>query len=86
MPRMIDKIVIVTGAAQGIGAAIARKFAEEGATLILIDFDATRLGQTANNLPGDKALSIVADVTEETAVGRLPFARITAQYMDELTS
>jgi len=76
---MADKIVIVTGAAQGIGAAIARKFAEEGATLILIDFDEARLEQTAEGLPGGKPLAIVADVTEEAPVEDA-FARITAQY------
>jgi NAD(P)-dependent dehydrogenase (short-subunit alcohol dehydrogenase family) len=79
MPRMVDKIVVVTGAAQGIGAAIARKFAEEGATLILVDFDAARLEHTADQLPGGKPLSIVADVTEETAVEDA-FLRITARF------
>ena len=38
MPRMHNKVVVVTGAAQGIGAAIAQRFAEEAATLVLLDF------------------------------------------------
>ena len=79
MTRMVDKIVVVTGAALGIGAAIAQKFAEESATLVLLDFDAARLEQTADQLPGVKPLSIVADVTDEAAVSDA-FARITDQY------
>ena len=47
MARMLNRVVIVTGAAQGIGAAIAQRFAEEGATLVLIDLDGERLKQTA---------------------------------------
>lgn len=79
MTRMVDKIVVVTGAAHEIGAAIARKFAEEGATLILVGLDAIRLEHTADQLAGGKPLSIVADVTEETAVEDT-FLRITARF------
>jgi NAD(P)-dependent dehydrogenase (short-subunit alcohol dehydrogenase family) len=37
MPRLQDKVALVTGAARGIGAAIARAFVAEGATVILAD-------------------------------------------------
>ena len=39
MDRMKDKFVVVTGAAHGIGVAIAQRFAEEGAALALLDLD-----------------------------------------------
>ena len=65
MDRMRDKVVVVTGAAHGIGAAIARRFADEGAALALLDLDATRLAQTADQLPGSPLLTLVSDVTEE---------------------
>ncbi len=68
MGRMAGKIAMVTGAAQGIGAAIARRFAEEGATLVLVDRDTERLQQTAAKLPGNAPLCITADVTDEAAV------------------
>lgn len=38
--RIKDRVALVTGAAQGIGYGIARRFAEEGATLIMSDIDA----------------------------------------------
>jgi len=77
--RMKDKVVVITGAAQGIGAAIAERFAEEGATLVLLDLDVPRLTQTASKLPGTP-LTIIADVTDEVAVDNA-FARITATHL-----
>lgn len=41
MPRLSGKLCLVTGAARGIGKAIARAFADEGADVIVTDIDAT---------------------------------------------
>jgi hypothetical protein len=79
MDRMKEKVVVVTGAAHGIGAAIARRFAGEGAALALLDLDATRLAQTADQLPGSPPLTLVADVTEEAAVDDA-FAQIVTAH------
>ncbi|MGV8920017.1 MAG: glucose 1-dehydrogenase [Pseudomonas sp.] len=66
MPRLDQKIAIVTGAAQGIGEAIARRFAEEGALVIVTDIN-TRLGQSvADSLP-DHAHFMPLDVRDESA-------------------
>jgi NAD(P)-dependent dehydrogenase (short-subunit alcohol dehydrogenase family) len=78
MARMQDKVVVVTGAAQGIGAAIAQRFADEGATLVLLDTDAERLKQTAA-ATGKSPATWVIDVTEEAAVDNA-FARIEADH------
>jgi len=78
MPRMQNKVVVVTGAAQGIGAAIAQRFAEEAATLVLLDVDADRLKRTAAEA-GKAATPIVADVTDEAAVDKV-FARVAADH------
>jgi NAD(P)-dependent dehydrogenase (short-subunit alcohol dehydrogenase family) len=68
MDRMKDKFVVVTGAAHGIGAAIARRFAEEGAALALLDLDGAQLAETAKRLPGAQPLTISADVNDEVVV------------------
>ena len=55
--------VVVTGAARGIGAAIARRFAEDGYTVIGVDRDGDELAAALDGLPG--AESVVGDVTDE---------------------
>jgi 3-oxoacyl-[acyl-carrier protein] reductase len=60
------KTAIVTGAARGIGAAIARLFAELGASVALIDEDEEKLSKTATNITektGCRSLPLTADVT-----------------------
>ena len=79
MHRMKDKVVVVTGAAHGIGAAIAQRFADEGAVLALLDLDEAQLAATAKRLPGAPPLTIAADVTDEAAVDDA-FTRIAATH------
>jgi 3-oxoacyl-[acyl-carrier protein] reductase len=74
---MQNKVVVVTGAAQGIGAAIAQRFAEESATLVLLDLDSKRLQRTADET-GKAPTTIVTDVTDEAAVDKA-FARVEAE-------
>lgn len=65
--RLEGKVCIVTGAAQGIGAAYARRLASEGADVAIIDL--TRIDQAADVVAdiekmGQRALSLKADVTD----------------------
>src|SRR5580693_2360027 len=79
MARMDGKIVVVTGAAQGIGFAITQRFAEEGAVLVMLDIDADRLKHSETQVSAKAVSSIVADVTDEAAVDQA-FARIAAEH------
>lgn len=65
MSDFTDAIVLVTGAASGIGAAVATRIANEGARkLILIDMDEDRLRDFAFSLPCERQV-LIGDVTDE---------------------
>lgn len=69
--RFKDKVVIVTGAAGGIGTAVAKQFASEGARIVLADLDGDALKKVAPDIekagaPG--VLTSVCDVSNEKQV------------------
>jgi len=66
MPRFTDKVVVITGAASGIGEGAARRFAEEGATLVLGDIDTAGLDTLAGELGGTVAVK-ETDVSDRAA-------------------
>ena len=65
--RLAGKRAFITGAAGGIGTAIARMFAREGASLALSDIDEGRVVTLADSLTrnGAKAIALAHDVTAE---------------------
>ncbi|MBM3223197.1 MAG: SDR family oxidoreductase [Candidatus Tectomicrobia bacterium] len=73
MGRVQDRIAVVTGAAHGIGQAIAQRLAAEGAQVVLGDIDAAGLIRTADSITsaGGQALTVVGDLTEESAAVQL---------------
>jgi len=77
MARFTDKIVIITGAASGIGEAAARRFAAEGATLVLGDKDADGLKTLASGLAGGAPVETLAgDVSDMASCEALVAAAI----------
>jgi 3alpha(or 20beta)-hydroxysteroid dehydrogenase len=64
MARLDNKVVIITGAAQGMGEAHARKFIAEGAKVVLTDLNQDK-GQALAAKLGDKAFFIQQNVTSE---------------------
>ena len=65
--RLKNKIALITGAAQGLGAAIAGRFAEEGATVFICDMNAEAGQATAAQIEsrGGHAAFLALDVTRE---------------------
>ena len=68
--KLKNQVAIITGAASGIGAAIAILFASEGARVVLVDIDAKGLQKTNEVIEkkGGRALIIQGDVTHTQEV------------------
>lgn len=79
--RFSDRVVLVTGAASGIGATTATRFAHEGARTVLADLDEAAVKELGEQLTaqGADVLAIAADQTDETQVAAL-FDQVRAQY------
>jgi 3-oxoacyl-[acyl-carrier protein] reductase len=68
MQRFTDRVVLVTGSARGIGAATARRFAQEGASVAIVDLDESAAAATAEGLGDANAIGIGCDVSDSVSV------------------
>ncbi|WP_143091623.1 SDR family NAD(P)-dependent oxidoreductase [Lentzea albida] len=67
--RFADQVAVVTGGGSGMGAAIALRLAEEGATVVVAGRDEQKLSRTAERAAGNgKIVQRVVDVRDEAAV------------------
>jgi 3-oxoacyl-[acyl-carrier protein] reductase len=80
MGKLDRRIAIVTGAATGLGKAIALLYAAEGADVAVIDKNADGAARTADAITaqGRRSLAVSADVGDEAAVDQA-FARINSE-------
>src|SRR4051812_8293312 len=83
IPNMFDltnKVAVVTGAAQGMGRAMAMALAEAGADLLVVDRNESGVHRTAEEISamGRRAVAVVCDVSEPTQVREL-FTRVDTE-------
>ena len=70
MTALEDDVIVVTGASRGLGRAMAERFAEEGARVVLTARDGEQLDAVAADLPGE-SLVVPADVRDSDDVERV---------------
>jgi 3-hydroxybutyrate dehydrogenase len=72
--KLKDKVAIVTGAASGLGKAIAMRYAKEGARVVVADLDQRQSEAVAGEIEAaggrGRAIGVAMDVTSEEAVNR----------------
>jgi len=71
------KTAIVTGAASGMGKAIAKLFADQGAQVVLADLNKVAAQQVAQELPEDKGHAVQTDVADDQSVAAMIQETIT---------
>lgn len=75
--RLENKVAIITGAAAGIGEATAIRFVEEGARVVLADYDGPAVERTAARL-GSSAVAVASDISKEADARRISERAIEA--------
>lgn len=84
MKRLQDKRAFITGAARGIGKAIAAKLAEAGAAVAIADIDGDLAEKTASEIPGATAVQV--DISDRAAVIAAVDAYATDEGLDILVN
>ena len=89
MGRVDNRVAVVTGAANGLGQAIAQRLAEEGARVVLGDLEADGLERTAARITdaGGMAVTVLGDLTEGRKLlnGGMPgFFALISELLPEL--
>ena len=78
-PELKNRVAVVTGAAQGIGASTVREFAQQGAHVALLDIDEAGAQKVAAELKDARALCVRVDVTDDNSV-TAALAKVAAEF------
>jgi len=75
--RLKDKVAIITGAASGFGEGMAKRFAEEGAKVVVADLSAKGAEHVAADI-GEAAIAVTTDVSLQSEFDQMVAAAMTA--------
>jgi 3-oxoacyl-[acyl-carrier protein] reductase len=78
MMRLKDKVIVVTGSGQGLGAAYARRYGLEGAKVVIADINGDKARKVAEEIAagGHEALGLTVDVSDESSTRALARATV----------
>jgi D-sorbitol dehydrogenase (acceptor) len=68
--KLKDKVAVITGGARGIGAAVAKRYAKEGAVVVIADIDGAEAARVAQRI-GDPAIGVGLNVTQQSEIDAL---------------
>ena len=78
MRRFEGRVAVVSGAAQGMGKAVAQRLGEEGASVVAVDVNAAGASATARTI-GGSSTALTCDIGDEAAVAEL-FATVAQKF------
>ncbi|MCA5892557.1 SDR family NAD(P)-dependent oxidoreductase [Isoptericola sp. NEAU-Y5] len=82
--RFTGQTVIVTGAASGIGRAVASRVAREGGRVVAVDLAKEKLDELAASLPGTDVVAVAGDIADADAVAEI--VRTAGERVDALAN
>lgn len=69
--KLKDKVIVITGGASGMGRAMAVKFINEGAKVVAVDINETRLSELASELATANLITLAADISKKESNERM---------------